>query len=167
VPDRAQPIEERLAALGVTLPTPPKPIGRFTYGVEHRGVLYVSGTYGTVADERGNDTLPYRGKVGAEVTVEDGYLSARLMALNLLAMAKAALGGLDRVERVLQLLGFVNAAPGFTDAPRVLDGASDLFIDVFGEERGRHARAALYQPELARDAPVAGQVLLAVDPTRS
>lgn len=156
--------ERRLAELGVPLPPPPKPIGRFTYGVEHAGVLYVSGTYGTAPDELGNDILPYRGKVGAEVSIEDGYRSARLMALNLLAMAKAVVGDLDRVERVLQLLGFVNAAPGFTNAPRVLDGASELLIDVFGAERGAHARAALYQPELARDAPVAGNVLLAVRP---
>jgi enamine deaminase RidA (YjgF/YER057c/UK114 family) len=156
--------EDRLDELGICLPPPPKPIGRFTYGVEHAGVLYVSGTYGTARDEHGNDTLPFRGKVGADVSVEDGYRSARLMALNLLAMAKAVIGDLDRVERVLQLQGFVNAAPGFKEAPRVLDGASDLFIDVFGEARGGHARAALYQPELARDAPVAGQVLLAVRP---
>ena len=157
-------IEGRLQELGLRLPRPPKPIGRFCYGVEHGGVLYVSGTYGTVPAADDSDTLPYRGKVGAELSIDDGYESARLMALNLLAMAKATLGHLDRVDRVLQLQGFVNAAPGFTNAPRVLDGASDLLIDVFGEDRGAHARAALYQHELARDAPVAGQLLLAVRP---
>jgi enamine deaminase RidA (YjgF/YER057c/UK114 family) len=156
-------VEHRLSELGVALPRPPRPIGRFTYGVEHAGVLYVSGTYGTVPDGD-DDVLPYRGKVGAEVGVEEAYLSARLMALNLLAMAKAVVGDLDRVERVLQLQGFVNAAPGFTNAPGVINGASDLLIEAFGPDRGAHARASLYQPELARDAPVAGQVLLAVGP---
>ena len=84
------------------------------------------------------------------------------MAINHLAMAKAVVGDLDRIERVIRLLGFVNSAPGFRDAPSVLNGASDLLIQVFGEARGRHARSALYQHELARNAPVAGELTLAV-----
>lgn len=86
--------------------------------------------YGTVPDRLGIDRLPYRGEVGGELSVEDGYRSARLTALNPLAMAKAVLGDLDRVERVLQLRGFVNAAPRSMHAPRVLHGASDLLIDA-------------------------------------
>jgi enamine deaminase RidA (YjgF/YER057c/UK114 family) len=158
-------VERRLHQLGLELPTPPNPIGRFAYGVEHAGVLYVSGTYGTRSDGRGNDSLPWRGKVGADLTIDEGYQSARLMALNLLAMAKAVLCDLDRIDRVLQLQGFVNGAPGFKHASRVLNGASDLLVEVFGEDRGAHARAALYQHELAADAPVAGQLLLAVRPS--
>ncbi|MBA3280084.1 MAG: RidA family protein [Geodermatophilaceae bacterium] len=155
-------VEGRLRELGIVLPRPPKPIGAFVYGVEHAGVLYLSGTYGTVPDEQDDDVLPYVGKLGADLSIEDGYRSARLMAQNHLAMAKAVLGDLDRVVRVLQLLGFVNAAAGFRDSPRVLNGASDLLMDVFGEGHGSHARSALYQHELARDAPVAGQLTLAV-----
>lgn len=155
-------VEGRLRELGIVLPRPPKPIGAFVYGVEHAGVLYLSGTYGTVPDEQDDDVLPYVGKLGADLSIEDGYQSARLMAQNHLAMAKAVLGDLDRVVRVLQLLGFVNAAAGFRDSPRVLNGASDLLMDVFGEGHGSHARSALYQHELARDAPVAGQLTLAV-----
>jgi enamine deaminase RidA (YjgF/YER057c/UK114 family) len=155
-------VEERLRELGIALPRPPRPIGSFVYGVEHAGVLYLSGTYGTVPDGNDEDVLPLAGKLGADLSVEQGYESARLMALNHLAMARAVLGDLDRIVRVLQLQGFVNAAPGFRDAPRVLNGASDLLVQVFGEQRGAHARAALYQHELARDAPVAGQLLLAV-----
>jgi enamine deaminase RidA (YjgF/YER057c/UK114 family) len=117
--------------------------------------LYLSGTYGTIPDEQDDDVLPYVGKLGADLSIEDGYQSARLMAQNHLAMAKAVLGDLDRVVRVLQLLGFVNAAPGFRDSPRVLNGASDLLLDIFGKDPGSHARSALYQHELARDAPVA------------
>lgn len=84
------------------------------------------------------------------------------MAINHLAMAKALLGDLDRITRVIRLLAFVNSAEGFRDAPAVVNGASDLLIAVFGPENGRHARSALYQHELARDAPVAGELMLAV-----
>jgi enamine deaminase RidA (YjgF/YER057c/UK114 family) len=155
-------LEKRLAELGICLPRPPRAIGNFAYGVEHGGLLYLSGTYGTAVGEDDKDVLPIVGKLGAELSIEEGYRSARLMAVNHLAMAKAVLGNLDRVTRVIRLLGFVNAAPGFRDAPRVLNGASDLLIEVFGEERGRHARSALYQHELARNAPVAGELTLAV-----
>jgi len=155
-------IETRLAELGIVLPRPPRAIGNFAYGVEHAGILYLSGTYGTAVDENGEDFLPIRGKLGAALAIEEGYRSARLMAINHLAMARAVLGDLDRIERVIRLLGFVNAAPGFRDAPKVLNGASDLLIAVFGEDSGRHARSALYQHELARDAPVAGELTLAV-----
>jgi enamine deaminase RidA (YjgF/YER057c/UK114 family) len=155
-------IERRLAELGITLPRPPRAIGNFAYGVEHAGILYLSGTYGTAVDANDADILPEVGKVGGASTIEDGYRSARRMAVNHLAMAKAVLGDLDRVERVIKLLGFVNAAPAFRDAPKVMNGASDLLLAVFGPERGRHARSALYQHELARDAPVAGELMLAV-----
>ena len=155
-------IETRLAELGIVLPRPPRAIGNFAYGIEHAGILYLSGTYGTTVGDDGEDYLPIRGKLGADLTIEEGYRSARLMAINHLAMAKAVLGDLDRIERVIRLLGFVNAAPGFRDSPKVLNGASDLLIAVFGEERGRHARSALYQHELARDATVAGELTLAV-----
>ena len=157
-------IEIRLAKLGIVLPRPPRAIGNFAYGVEHAGILYLSGTYGTAVGEDGEDYLPILGKLGADLGIEEGYRSARLMAINHLAMAKAVLGGLDRIERVIRLLGFVNAAPGFRDAPKVMNGASDLLVAAFGEERGRHARSALYQHELARDAPVAGELTLAVRP---
>jgi enamine deaminase RidA (YjgF/YER057c/UK114 family) len=155
-------IERRLAELGVTLPRPPRAIGNFAYGVEHGGILYLSGTYGTAVGEDDQDYIPKPGKLGAGLSIDDGYASARLMAINHLAMAKAVLGDLDRVARVVRLLAFVNAAPGFRDAPKVVNGASDLLIEVFGEQNGRHARSALYQHELARDAPVAGELMLAV-----
>src|SRR5438105_2178922 len=110
-------IEQRLAAMGVVLPRPPRAIGNFAYGVEHGGLLYLSGTYGTAVGADGEDYLPIVGKLGDEVTIDGGYASARLMAINHLAMAKAVLGDLDRVTRVIRLLGFVNSAPGFRDAP--------------------------------------------------
>jgi enamine deaminase RidA (YjgF/YER057c/UK114 family) len=158
-------VERRLTELGIALPRPPRAIGNFAYGIEHDGLLYLSGTYGTAVGNDDADFLPIVGKVGTDISIEDGYRSARLMAINHLAMAKAVVGNLDRIARVIRLLGFVNAAPGFRDAPTVLNGASDLLIEVFGANDGRHARSALYQHELARNAPVAGELTLAVKPT--
>src|SRR5437762_1201008 len=110
-------IEHRLSELGITLPRPPRAIGNFAYGIEHGGLLYLSGTYGTAVGDDDQDFLPIAGKLGAELTIADGYRSARLMAINHLAMAKAVLGDLDRITRVIRLLGFVNSAAGFRDAP--------------------------------------------------
>ncbi|SME88469.1 Enamine deaminase RidA, house cleaning of reactive enamine intermediates, YjgF/YER057c/UK114 family [Tistlia consotensis] len=155
-------IEARLAALGLAVPEPPRAIGTFVPGVVHRDILYVSGTYGTVKDASGTDVIPKPGKLGAELTVADGYESARLMLLNHLALARAVLGDLARIERPIRLVGYVNAAPGFQDAPSVLNGASDLLIEIFGRERGGHARMALYQHELARNAPIAGEISFAL-----
>ncbi|MGE0212746.1 MAG: RidA family protein [Parvibaculaceae bacterium] len=155
-------IEEKLEAMGMPLPRPPAAIGAFAPGVVHGGVLYVSGTYGTVKDEAGTDVIPKPGKVGAELTIEDGYESARLMALNHLALAKEVVGDLDALLRPIRLVGYVNAAPGFRNAPAVLNGASDLLLQLFGDDLGRHARMALYQHELARDAPVAGEIMFAL-----
>ncbi len=148
-------IEDRVRELGLVLPRPPKAIGNFAYGVEIPGLLFVSGTYGSVPDDEGNDYLPYIGKVGAEVTQAQAYQSARLAGLNLLAMAKAVLGDLDRIERVVRLAGMVATQSGFQNAPAIVNGASDLLVEIFGASRGRHARVAFPVHELARDAPVA------------
>ena len=152
-------IEARLQELGLVLPEPPAAIGNFAPGVIFDRILYVSGTYGTVKDANGIDFLPKAGKLGAELTLEDGIASARRMMLNHLAMARLVLGTLDRIERPIRLVGYVNAAPGFQEAPAVLNGASDLLLEIFGPEMGAHARMALYQHELARDAPIAGEVM--------
>ena len=133
-----------------------------TNGV-HLCILYVSGTYGTVKDAAGIDVIPKPGKLGAELSIEDGYASARWMALNHLAFAETVVGNLDHLVRPIRLVGYVNAAPGFQDAPAVLNGASDLLVEIFGDEVGPHARMALYQHELARDAPIAGEIMFAVD----
>ncbi|MGB0387695.1 MAG: RidA family protein [Ardenticatenaceae bacterium] len=152
-------IEARLNELGIVLPEPPAAIGNFVPGVVFEHILYVSGTYGTVKDKMGRDYIPKPGKLGAELTIKDGYESARFMMINLLAMAKSVLGDLALIDRPIRLAGYVNAAPGFQDAPSVLNGASDLLIEIFGKERGTHARVALYQHELARNAPIAGEIM--------
>ena len=148
-------IEARLRELGIVLPLPPKAIGNFVYGVATPGLLTLSGTYGTVIDEQGRDVLSCTGKVGDDVSPQEAYASARTAAVNLFAMAKAVLGDLDRIVRVVRVGGMVATSPGFFDAPSVVNGASDLFVEVLGPERGRHARVAFPVHELARNAPVA------------
>jgi enamine deaminase RidA (YjgF/YER057c/UK114 family) len=147
-------IEARLKELGITLPRPPKAVANYLPGVKVGEILYVAGTIGTIVDTHDHDVLPIKGKLGAELTVEQGYQSARLTAINHLAMMKAVIGDLDKVVRIVKLIGYVNAAPGFKKAPWVVDGASDLLVEIWGPERGKHARAALYQNELTEDAPI-------------
>lgn len=151
-------VEGRLAELGLTLPLPPKPIGNYLPAVEVGNMLYVSGTLGTIRDENDNDIMPIKGKLGSDLTIEQGYQSARYMALNHLALMKKVIGDLDRIERIVKMVGYVNSAPGFTEAHLVLNGASDLYVEVFGEERGKHARAALFQNELGLDAPIEAEM---------
>lgn len=157
-------IEARLKELGIVLPRPPKAVANYLPGVKVGEILYVAGTIGTVVDADDNDVVPIRGKLGRELTVAQGYQSARLTAINHLAMIKAVIGDLDNVVRIVKLVGYVNAAPGFTEAPWVVNGASDLLVEVFGPERGRHARAALYQNELTYDAPVEIEMTVQVTP---
>ncbi len=157
-------VEARLKELGIVLPRPPKAVANYLPGVKVGEILYVAGTIGTVVDENDNDVLPIKGKLGRDLGVEEGYQSARFTCINHLAMIKAVIGDLDNVVRIVKMIGYVNAAPGFTEAPWVLNGASDLLVEVFGEERGRHARAALYQNELTWDAPIENEMTVQVVP---
>ncbi len=157
-------IEERLKRLGIVLPRPPKAVANYLPGVKVGEILYVAGTIGTTVGPKDEDILPIKGKLGRDLTVEQGYQSARLTAINHLAMIKAVIGDLDNVVRIVKLIGYVNAAPGFKEAPWVLNGASDLLVEVFGPERGKHARAALYQNELTYDAPVEIEMTVQVKP---
>lgn len=134
---------DRLARLGLVLPAPMAPVATYVPFVRSGQLVFVSGQ-GPVRD----GTIFSTGRLGAELTVKDGYAAARLTALNLLAQLRAACDGdLDRVARVVRLLGFVASTPGFTEHDAVMDGASDLLIAVFGET-GRHARAVLGSPSL-------------------
>lgn len=141
-------IERKLQGMGIVLPEVPAAVANYVPCVLSGRILFVSGTTGTV-----DGKLPYAGKVGAEVDVEDAYRSARLCGLNHLAMLKQFLGDLDRVTRIVRLVGFVNGAPGFSDQPRVVNGESDLLVSLWGEA-GRHARAAVGTSGLYGDAPV-------------
>lgn len=157
-------IEDRLKELGIVLPRPPKAVANYIPGVKVGEILYVSGTIGTIVGSNDEDLLPIKGKLGRELTIDQGYQSARYTAINHLAMIKSVIGDLDNVVRIVKLAGYINAAPGFQDAPAVLNGASDLLVEVFGPERGEHARAALYQHELTFDAPVEIEMTVQVKP---
>ncbi|MBV9093608.1 MAG: RidA family protein [Streptosporangiaceae bacterium] len=139
---------ERLAALGLTLPPVTAPVAAYVPAVRTGGYVYVSGQL-PVADGK----LPATGKAGGEVSASDAAGMARICALNALAAAASAAGGLDRIRRIVKVTGFVASAPGFTGQPQVVNGASELFIEVFGED-GRHARSAVGVAELPLNAPV-------------
>ncbi len=142
-------IEQRLAALKIALPATPAPAGNYVPYVVAGNLVFVAGQ---LPFEDGK--VRYAGKLGAGVAIEDGQKAARLCALNLIAQAKAACGGdLDRVARCVKLTGFVNATPDFADHPKVVNGASDLMADVFGD-KGRHARAAVGSASLPLGAAV-------------
>lgn len=130
-------IEQRMQALGLKLPAAPAALANYVPFVLAGDCLYISGQVSRDAD--GNLIT---GQLGAGLSIEDGQRAARASALNILAQAKAALGRLDRVAQVLRLTGFVNAAPGFVDHPKVVNGASDLMVEVLGD-KGRHTRSAL------------------------
>lgn len=128
---------DRLAALGIELPPPPKPIANFLTHVQEGNLLFLSGQGPLEADGH-----MHIGKVGADVGTEDAYRHARVTGINLIAVMHHALGDLSRVKRVVKLLGMVNAVPDFRDHPQVINGCSDLFAEVFGEA-GHHARSAV------------------------
>jgi enamine deaminase RidA (YjgF/YER057c/UK114 family) len=130
-------IEARLAELGITLPEAPNPVANYVPYAISGNLLFISGQIA-----KGADGKIVAGALGQDVTVETGQQAARLCALNILAQAKAALGDLDRIVQVVRLTGFVNAAPAFTDHPKVVNGASDLMVEVLGD-KGRHTRAAV------------------------
>jgi len=129
-------IEQRLRELGIQLPEPPQPAGNYQPWVLTGNLLFLSGQFPIE-----NGQLRYTGQVGAELTEEQGYAAARLAALNVLAQIHAALGGFERLETLLRVEGHIASAPGWTNAPKVLNGASDLFAAVLGK-RGRHTRTA-------------------------
>jgi enamine deaminase RidA (YjgF/YER057c/UK114 family) len=134
-------IEERLQALGIVLPAVFPPAGNYLGCVVDHGVVHVGG-HGPVA---GSEVVV--GKVGRELSLDDGRRAARLTALSILATLQAELGDLDRIERIVKVFGRVNVAPGFSQTPAVIDGCSDLLVDVFGEA-GRHTRSAVGLAEL-------------------
>jgi enamine deaminase RidA (YjgF/YER057c/UK114 family) len=149
--------EARLKELGIALPSSPAPVANYVPAVRAGNFLFLSG-HGPIRD--GKATV--RGKLGKEFSVQDGYKIAREVGLNLLASARAALGSLDKVRRVVKVLGMVASAEGFTDQPKVLNGCSDLMVEVFGES-GRHARSAVGMAELPLGIPVEIEMILDVE----
>ena len=142
-------IEKRLADLGITLPSPRSPVANYVPFVLSGKQLYVSGQICFGADGK----VVAAGQLGAGVSIEAGQQAARACSINLLAQVKAALGDLDKMARVIRLGGFINSAPGFTDGPKVMNGASDLMVEVFGD-KGRHARTTVGVSALPTDAAI-------------
>ena len=130
-------IESRLRMLGITLPVPAKPVANYVGWVRAGNLVFTAGQV-TIKDGR----FEYQGKLGSDLDIDEGARAARLCAINVIAQLKDACGSLDRVKRIVKLTGFVNAVPEFTDHPKVVNGASDLMVEVFGEA-GKHARSAV------------------------
>jgi enamine deaminase RidA (YjgF/YER057c/UK114 family) len=141
-------IEEKMKNLGLVLPDPPQPVANYLPAVRVGNLLFTSGVL-PMRDGR----LAFTGKLGEELTLEQGQEAARLSVLSALAVVKREMGSLDEIIRVVKLTGHVASAPGFTQQPSVLNGASDLLVAVFGDS-GRHARVAIGVAELPLGAPV-------------
>ena len=145
---------QRLAKLGLRLPSPPRPVGSYVPAVRAGQLVFISGQ---IPLEDGKVTAA--GKVGHDVELADAASAARRCTLNALAIAAEAAGGLDAIARIVRLGVFVNSAPGFTDQPKVANGASDFLVEIFGEA-GRHARAAVGANELPLNAAVEVEMIV-------
>ncbi|WP_442599764.1 RidA family protein [Neobacillus sp. D3-1R] len=144
--------EERLAELGITLPSPRAAAGNYVSCVRTGNLIFTAG--------QGTDE--YRGRLGEDVTIEVGYQAARQCMVNLLTVLKQELGELSKVKRVVKILGFVNSTSDFTDQPKVMNGASDLLVEVFGE-RGKHGRSAVGMAQLPNNNAVEVEMIVEVE----
>jgi len=151
--------EATLKDKGITLPAPSRPLANYVGAVRTGNLLYLSGDGPIRAGGKPSVT----GKVGRDLTIEQGYAAAREVGLGLLATTRASLGSLDRVKRVVKVLGMVNSAENFGDQPKVINGFSDLMVEVFGEAIGKHARSAVGMAGLPLGIPVEIEMILEVE----
>jgi enamine deaminase RidA (YjgF/YER057c/UK114 family) len=149
-------VEERLASLGLNLPSVATPVANYVPAVRTGNLVYTSGQIPTESGE-----LRIRGSVGLDITEDEAIGAAQTACLNALAAVKSVVGDLELVERVVRVTGYVASADGFTDQPTVVNGASDLLVEIFGD-RGRHSRAAVGVYQLPRDAPVEIELVVQV-----
>ena len=150
-------IEKRLTELGLQLPPVPKPIGNYVAGVAVGNLLFMSGI-GPRRPEGGSVS----GRLGEDMSIEQGYEAARLVGMNMLANIRSVLGTLDRIERVVKVLGMVNCTPAFNDMPKVINGFSDLFVELLGEQNGRGARSAVGMAALPNQIAVEVEMVLQI-----
>jgi enamine deaminase RidA (YjgF/YER057c/UK114 family) len=150
-------IDERLHALGIILEEVPAPVAEYVPSKRAGNIVYTSG-----CDCRKNGTLLYKGKLGKEVTVIEGQEAARQVIINILAVLKKELGDLDKVKQVVKMLAFVNSTNDFNEQPYVINGASQLLVEVFGE-KGKHARSAIGTNILPFDTPVEIELIVEID----
>ncbi len=150
-------VEDKLVQIGIDLPLPADPVANYVPAVRVGDLLYLSG----LGPASKNDGTSFTGKVGSDLSLEEGYEAARLTCLSIIGRLKKELGELDRVKRVVKLLGMVNSGPDFTDHPAVINGCSDLLVEVFGDN-GSHARSAVGVSGLPFDIPVEIEVIVEV-----
>ena len=146
--------EEKLKEMGIELPEAPKPLAAYVPAMQAGAFVYTSGQVPIAAGE-----LKFKGKVGADLTEEQGYEAAKLCAVNCLSAVKTVTGSLDKIAQIVKVTGFVNSAPGFTGQPKVINGASEFFSQVFGDA-GIHARAAVGVSELPVNAAVEIEIVV-------
>jgi len=154
----AQSPEEKIKQAGITLPAPQKPVANYVNAVRTGNLIFLSGKGPT-----NPDGTNITGKVGKDLTIEQGYAAARLTGINQLAVLKAELGSLDKVKRVVKVLGMVNCTETFIDQPKVINGFSDLMVEIFGE-KGKHARSAVGMYALPSNIAVEVEMVVEVYP---
>ena len=150
-------IEKRLEELGITLPLAATPVANYVTTVQTGNLVFTSGH----GPGNGEGKI-YKSQLGTDAEIKDGYQSARQVAINLIGTLKQALGDLDRIQRIVKVVGFVNSAPTFTDQPAVVNGVSDLFVEVFGD-RGKHTRSAVGMSQLPGGIPVEVEMVVEID----
>ncbi|WP_431803430.1 RidA family protein [Halobacillus andaensis] len=150
-------VKEKINELGIHIPDAPKPGAVYVPAKTVGNLVYTSGQ-----DCRVNGTLLYEGKLGSDLTVEQGYEAARQTMINCLAVLQAEIGDLSRIKQVVKLLAFVNSAPGFVEQPYVINGASELLEEIFGE-KGEHARSAIASNELPFNTPVEIEMIVEIE----
>lgn len=153
-------VEKNLLALGIVLPESPKPVATYVPTKVVGNLIYTSGQ-----DSRVNGILINKGKVGSDLTIEQGCEAAKYAMINCLSVIKAQIGDLDRIKQVVKLLGFVNSAPGFVEQPYVINGASDLLENILGN-KGKHARSAIGSNELPFNTPVEIEMIVEIEPLK-
>jgi len=146
--------EAKLTEMSIVVPEAPKPVAAYVPAVQVGDIIYTSGQIPFVDGQ-----IKYKGKLGKDVTIEQGYDAARVCVINALAAVKSLAGSLDNIEKIIKVVGFVNSAPGFTDQPKVINGASELLAEVFGEA-GAHARSAVGVAELPIDSAVEVELIV-------
>jgi len=145
-------IEQKIEQLGHKLPEVPEPLGVYIPALKVSDILFLTGVIPEVDGE-----VKYKGKLGKDLTIKEGYEAAKICALNALAVAKNYLGDLDRIERIIKVIGYINSAQGFINQPKVLNGTSEFFVKIFGE-KGQHVRLAIGVAELPANACIEVEV---------
>ncbi|MBI2862770.1 MAG: RidA family protein [Chloroflexi bacterium] len=154
-------VRERLRELGLEIPMAPPPVANYISAIQSGSLLFTAGSL-----PRRDGAIVYAGCVGQELTAEEGYQAARLATLTCLGAIQGLLGDLERVIRIIKVTGYISSTPGFFDQPQVLNGASDLLVQIFGE-RGRHARSAVGVAQLPGNAAVEVELIIEVEPASS